>query len=520
MVIRTSLRPLGKGASNLVHLEWFNGLTLTYPDEPQMTSEYNADHAGRSIYNPYMQMYEDGLRGRFLSTGQNTYNGRQSSYISGKLNEILPDGLVQFRNMIRFKGSGFTANSNNDEEAIDSAEMISNFNYLDSQLTFASSESPVTITDDTPKMFGPVYEPGQKHWYASTYYADSGLNQINLRTARDSSSNPEQWVLMKRAYISGISGFSGTSQIYGPFRNNASMMGVIASRLDGAPGLESRLNEHHKLKSGGSYSTGGSWVSQETAIKLYLHQGSASIYDAATPWSCSYHYVNGLYGAFCVMVDMFTYSQKESFYGDSLSYAKVCWSAQTSTQDIDGVMSTNQTFWDSTNEQKISIYAPWAMNGTTPCDRFLAVLRTNTDAPHTLLILDYNFQPQAGHAIPNNRLSFTNTGIAIADNDNKVISLHSRANYLLVQRVDYSIRLIQFTDSGIPGRNVFKEFKPIFDGSSKWAVIGFFRNYVYFVQINNPNEQMSHDMVNNKIALNSKICRVSMYNLMKEDQED
>lgn len=517
MVIRTSLRPLGKGASNLVPLEWFNGLTLTYPDEPQMTSEYNADHAGRSIYNPYMQMYEDRLRGRFLSTGQNTYNCRQNYYLSGALNELLPAGLVQFRNMIRFKGSGFTANSSNDEEAIDSAEMISNFNYLDSQLTFASSESPVTIKDNTPKMFGPVYEPVQKHWYASTYYADSGLNQINLRTARDSSSNPEQWVLMKRAYISGISGFSGASQIYGPFRNNASMMGVIANRLNGAPGAESQLREHHGLKSGGSYSTGGSWVSQETAIKLYLHQGSASKFGAATPWSCSYHYVNSLYGAFCVMVDMFTYSQVANFYGDSLHYAKVTWSAQTTTQNIDDVMSTNQTFWDATNEQKISIYSPLAMNNMTPYDRFLAVLRTNTDAPHTLLILDYNFQPQAGNTIPNNRLSFTNTGIAVADNNNKVISLHSRANYLLVQRADYSIRLIQFTDSGIPGSNVYKEFKPIFDGSSKWAVIGFFRDYVYFVQINNPDEQMSKNMAENKIALNSKICRVSMYDLMKKD---
>lgn len=517
MVIRTSLRPLGKGASNLVPLEWFNGLTLTYPDEPQMTSEYNADHAGRSIYNPYMQMYADRLRGRFMSTGQNAYNCRQNSYLGGALNEILPAGLVQFRNMIRFKGSGFTANSNNDEEAIDSAEMISNFNYLDSQLTFASSESPVTIKDNTPMMFGPVYEPGQKHWYASTYYADSGLKQINLRTARDSSSNPEQWVLMKRAYVSDISGFSGASQIYGPFRNNASMMGVIANRLNGAPGAESQLREHHGLKSGGSYATGGSWVSQETAIKLYLHQGSASKFGAATPWSCSYHYVNGLYGAFCVMVDMFTYNQTANFYSDSLGYAKVSWSAGTSEQNIDGVMSTNQTFWDATNEQKISIYSPLAMNNTTPSDRFLAVLRTNTDAPHTLLILDYNFQPQAGKTIPNNRLSFTNTGIAIADNYNKVISLHSLANYLLVQRADYSIRLIQFTDSGIPGSNVFKEFKPIFGGSSKWAVIGFFRNYVYFVQINNPNEQMSRNMAENKIALNSKICRVSMYDLMKKD---
>lgn len=518
MVIRTSLRPLGKGASNLAPLEWFNGLTLTYPDEPQMSSEYNADHAGRSIYNPYMQMYEDRLRGRFLSTGQNIYNCRQNYYLSGALNELLPAGLVQFRNMIRFKGSGFTANSNNDEEAIDSAEMISNFNYLDSQLTFASSESPVTIKDNTPKMFGPVYEPAQKHWYASTYYADSGLNQINLRTARDSSSNPEQWVLIKRAYISGISEFSGASQIYGPFRNNASMMGVIANRLNGAPGAESQLREHHRLESGGSYSTGGSWVSQETAIKLYLHQGSASKFGEATPWSCSYHYVNSLYGAFCVMVDMFTYSQVENFYGDSFHYAKVSWSAQTTTQNIDGVMSTNQTFWDATNEQKISIYSPFAMNNMTPYDRFLAVLRTNTaDAPHTLLILDYNFQPQAGNTIPNNRLSFTNTGIAVADNNNKVISLHSIANYLLVQRADYSIRLIQFTDSGIPGSNIYKEFKPIFDGSSKWAVIGFFRNYVYFVQINNPDERMSRNMAKNKIVLGSKICRVSMYDLMKKD---
>ena len=517
MVIRTSLRPLGKGASNLAPLEWFNGLTLTYPDEPQMTSEYNADHAGRSIYNPYMQMYEDKLRGRFLSTGQNTYNCRQDYYLHGALNEILPAGLVQFRNMIRFKGAGFTANSNNVEEAIDSAEMISNFNYLDSQLTFTSSDSPVTIKDNTPMMFGPVYEPVQKHWYASTYYADSGLNQINLRTARDASANPENWVLMKRAYISGVSGFSGYSQIYGPFRNNATMLGVIANRVDGVPGFESQLSEHHGLKSGGYYSTGASWVSQKTAIKLYLHKNSASKFTEATPWSCSYHYVNGLYGAFCVMVDMFTYIQLANFYDDSFHYAKVCWSTQTSTQDIDGVMSTNQTFWDATNEQKISIYAPWAMNNTTPYDRFLAVLRTNTDAPHTLLILDYNFQPQAGKTIPNNRLSFTNTGIAIADNYNKVISLHSMANYLLVQRADYSIRLIQFTDSGIPGRNVFKEFKPIFGGSSKWAVIGFFRNYVYFVQINNPDEQMSRNMGENKIALNSKICRVSMYDLMKKD---
>lgn len=517
MVIRTSLRPLGKGASNLALLEWFNGLTLTYPDEPQMTSEYNADHAGRSIYNPYMQMYEDGLRGRFLSTGQSTYNCRQDYYITGALNELLPAGLVQFRNMIRFKGSGFTANSNNDEEAIDSAEMISNFNYLDSQLTFTSSDSPVTIKDDTPMMFGPIYEPGQKHWYASTYYADSGLNQINLRTARDASANPENWVLMKRAYISGISNFSGLSQIYGPFRNNATMLGVIANRVDGAPGFASKLSEHHGLESGGSYSTGASWVSQKTAIKLCLHKNSASKFDGATPWSCSYHYVNGLYGAFCVMVDMFTYNQMPNFYTDSLSYAKVSWSAQTSEQSVDGVMSTNQTFWDSTNEQEISIYAPWAMNNMTPNDRFLAVLRTNTDAPHTLLILDYNFQPQAGNAIPNNRLSFTNTGIAVADNSNKVISLHSMANYLLVQRADYSIRLIQFTDSGIPDKNIFKEFKPIFGGSSKWAVIGFFRNYIYFVQINNPNARMNRDMRENKIALNSKICRVSMYNLMKKD---
>lgn len=517
MVIRTSLRPLGKGASNLALLEWFNGLTLTYPDEPQMTSEYNADHAGRSIYNPYMQMYEDTLRRRFLSTGQNTYNCRQNYYLSGALNEILPAGLVQFRNMIRFKGAGFTANLNNDEEAIDSAEMISNFNYLDSQLTFTSSDSPVTIKDDTPMMFGPVYEPGQKHWYASTYYADSGLNQINLRTARDSSANPENWVLMKRAYISGVSGFSGFSQIYGPFRNNATMLGVIASRVDGVPCLESRLSEHHRLKSGGSYSSEASWVSQEAAIKLYLHRGSESRFGDAVPWSCSYHYVNGLYGAFCVMVDMFSYNQMANFYSDSFHYAKVCWTSQTSTQNIDDVMSTNQTFWDATNEQKISIYAPWAMNNATPYDRFLAVLRTNTDAPHTLLILDYNFQPQAGKTIPNNRLSFTNTGIAIADNSNKVISLHSMANYLLVQRADYSIRLIQFTDSGIPGMNVFKEFKPIFGGSSKWAVIGFFRNYIYFVQINNPNERIARDMAENKIALNSKICRVSMYALMKKD---
>lgn len=517
MVIRTSLRPLGKGASNLAPLEWFNGLTLTYPDEPQMSSEYNADHAGRSIYNPYMQMYEDRLRGRFLSTGQSTYNCRQNYYLSGALNELLPAGLVQFRNMIRFKGSGFTANSSNDEEAIDSAEMISNFNYLDSQLTFASSESPVAIKDNTPKMFGPVYEPAQKHWYASTYYADSGLNQINLRTSRDASANPENWVLMKRAYISGISKFTGSSQIYGPFRNNATMLGVVANRVDGVPGFESQLIEHHGLKSGGSYSVGASWVSQKTAIKLYLHKNSVSKFDAATPWSCSYHYVNGLYGAFCVMVDMFTYSQVASFYGDSLHYAKVCWSAQTSEQNIDDVMSTNQTFWDSTNEQKISIYSPWAMNNTTPSDRFLAVLRTNTDAPHTLLILDYNFQPQAGNTIPNNRLSFTNTGIAVADNYNKAISLHSMANYLLVQRADYSIRLIQFTDSGIPGSNVYKEFKPIFDGSSKWAVIGFFRDYVYFVQINNPDEQMSRNMAENKIVLGSKICRVSMYDLMKKD---
>lgn len=517
MVIRTSLRPLGKVASNLVHLEWFNGLTLTYPDEPQMTSEYNADHAGRSIYSPYMQMWEDTLRGRFLSTSQNTYNCRHTYYISGKLNEILPDGLVQFRNMIRFKGSGFTANSSNNVEAIDSAEMISNFNYLDSQLTFASSDSPVTIKDNTPEMFGPVYEPAQKHWYASTYYADSGLNQINLRTARDSSSNPENWALMKRAYISGVSNFTGSSQIYGPFRNNASMMGVIANRLVGS-GAASNLSENNGLKSGGSYTSGASWVSQKTAIKLYLHRGSASKFGEATPWSCSYHYVNSLYGAFCVMVDMFTYNQLANFYTDSLSYAKVCWSAQTTTQDIDGVMSTNQTFWDATNEQEISIYSPWAMNNATPYDRFLAVLRTNTtDAPHTLLILDYNFQPQAGNSIPNNRLSFTNTGIAVADNYNKVISLHSMANYLLVQRADYSIRLIQFTNSGIPSHNVYKEFKPIFDGSSTWAVIGFFRNYVYFVQINNPYERIRLNMAENKIALNSKICRVSMYDLMKKD---
>jgi hypothetical protein len=517
MVIRTSLRPLGKGASNLAPLEWFNGLTLTYPDEPQMSSEYNADHEGRSIYNPYMQMYEDRLRGRFLSTGQNTYNCRQNYYLSGALNEILPAGLVQFRNMIRFKGSGFTANSSNDEEAIDSAEMISNFNYLDSQLTFASSESPVTIKDNTPEMFGPVYEPVQKHWYASTYYADSGLNQINLRTARDASSNPEQWVLMKRAYKAGISGFSGASQIYGPFRNNATMLGVIANRVNGVPGLESQLSEHHRLKSGGSYSTGGSWVSQETAIKLYLHRGSKSKFGEATPWSCSYHYVNGLYGAFCIMVDMFTYNQLAHFYVDSLDYAKVSWSAGTSEENIDGVMSTNQTFWDATNEQKISIYAPWAMNNSAPYDRFLAVLRTNTDAPHTLLSLNYNFHPQQGNTIPNNRLSFTNTGIAVADNYNKVMSLHSMANYLIVQRADYSIRLIQFTNSGIPSHNVYKEFKPIFGGSSKWAVIGFFRNYVYFVQINNPNEQMSQNMDENKIALNSKICRIHRDKLMKKE---
>jgi hypothetical protein len=518
MVIKTSLRPLGKGASNLALLEWFNGLTLTYPDEPQMTSEYNADHAGRSIYNPYMQMYEDTLRGRFLSTGQNTYNCRQNYYLSGALNEILPAGLVQFRNMIRFKGAGFTASSNNDEEAIDSAEMISNFNYLDNQLTFTSSDSPVTINDNTPMLFGPVYEPAQKHWYASTFYADSGLNQINLRTARDASANPKNWVLMKRAYISGISGFSGSSQIYGPFRNNATMLGVIANRVNGVPGLASKLSENNGLKSGGSYSTGESWVSKETAIKLYLHKNSESKFDAATPWSCSYHYVNGLRGAFCVMVDMFTYNQTASFYSDSFHYAKVCWSAQTNTQDVDDVMSTNQTFWDSTNEQKISIYAPWAMNGSTPNDRFLAVLRTNTtDAPHTLLSLDYNFQPQKENAVPNNRLSFTNTGIAIADNYNKVMSLHSMANYLLVQRADYSIRLIQFTNSGISDGNVFKEFRPIFGGSSKWAVIGFFRNYVYFVQINNPNERMSRNMTENKIVLGSKICRIHRDKLMKKD---
>lgn len=518
MVIRTSLRPLGKGASNLAPLRWFNGLTLTYPDEPQMTSEYNADHAGRSIYNPYMQMYEDTLRGRFLSTGQNTYNCRQTSYLGGALNEIFPAGQVQYRNMIRFKGSGFTANSNNDEEAIDSAEMISNFNYLDGQLTFSSSSSPVTISDNTPMTFGPVYEPGQKHWYASTYYADSGLNQINLRTARDASANPENWALMKVAYISGISSFSGSSQIYGPFRNNATMLGVIANRVNGVPGLASKLSEHHGLMSGGSYSAEASWVSQNTAIKLCLHKNSESKFDAAIPWSCSYHYVNSLYGAFCVMVDMYTYNQTANFYSDSFSYAKVTWSAGTSEQNIADVMSTNQTFWDSTNEQKISIYAPWAMNNATPSDRFLAVLRTNTvDAPHTLLILDSNFQPQAGNTIPNNRLSFTNTGIAVADNSNKVMSLHSMANYLLVQRADYSIRLIQFTDSGIPASNVFKEFKPLFDGSSKWAVIGFFRHYVYFVQINNPGERMSRNMAENKIVLGSKICRISMYNLMKKD---
>jgi hypothetical protein len=518
MVIRTSLRPLGKGASNLVPLEWFNGLTLTYPDEPQMSSEYNADHAGRSIYNPYMQMYEDRLRGRFISTGQSTYNCRQNYYLSGALNEILPAGLVQFRNMIRFKGSGFTANSSNNEEAIDSAEMISNFNYLDSQLTFASSESPVTINDNTPMMFGPVYEPVQKHWYASTYYADSGLNQINLRTARDASANPENWVLMKRAYIAGISGFSGSSQIYGPFRNNATMLGVIANRVNGVPGSEFQLSEHHGLKSGGSYSVEATWVSQVTSIKLCLHQGSASKFDAATPWSCSYHYVNGLYGAFCIMVDMFTYNQTANFYADSLHYAKVCWSAQTSEENIDEVMSTNQTFWDATNEQKISIYASWAMNNSAPNDRFLAVLRTNnTDAPHTLLSLNYNFQPQPKNTIPNNRLSFTNTGIAVADNYNKVISLHSMGNYLLVQRADYSIRLIQFNYSEIHGNNVYKEFKPIFGGSSKWAVIGFFRNYVYFVQINNPNKQMSRNMAENKIALNSKICRIHRDKLMKKD---
>lgn len=520
MVIRTSLRPLGKGASNLVDLEWFNGLTLTYPDEPQMTSEDNAAHAERSIYNPYMQMYEDSIRGRFLSTGQNTYNCRQNSYLSGALNEILPAGLVQFRNMIRFEGLGFTPNSSNDEEAIDSAEMISNFNYLYSQLTFATSGRPVTVDGDTPMMFGPVYEPVQKHWYASTYYTDPGLNQINLRTARDASINTDNWVLMRWAFIRGISGFSGSSQIYGPFRNNASMMGVIANKVDGAPGSESRLSEHHGIMSGGSYSDGVNWAAQETAIKLYLHRNSASNFGEATPWSCSYHYVNGMYGAFCIMVDMFTYNRMENFYSDSLNYAKVCWSNQTTAQDIDDVMSTNQTFWDSTNGQKISIYAPWAMNLTTSYDRFLAVLRTNTDEPHTLLILDYNFQPQGGMTIPNNRLSFTNTGIAIADNSNKVISLHSMANYLIVQRADYSIRLIQFTDSGIPGSNVYKEFKPIFDGSSEWAVIGFFRNYVYFVQINNSYKRMRRDMTENKIALNSKICRVSMYALMKKDYED
>ena len=91
------------------------------------------------------------------------------------------------------------------------------------------------------------------------------------------------------------------------------------------------------------------------------------------------------------------------------------------------------------------------------------------------------------------------------------------ANYLLVQRADYSIRFLQFVDSGLPSRNVYKEFKPIFDGSSKWAVIGFFRDYVYFVQINNPNEQMRRNMAENKIVLGSKICRVSMYDLMKKD---
>lgn len=514
MVIRTSLRPLGKGASNLVPLEWFNGLTLTYPDEPQMTNEYNADHAGRSIYNPYMQMYEDKLRGRFLSTGQTTYNCRQNYYLSA-LNEILPAGLVQFRNMIRFKGAGFTANSNNDEEAIDSAEMISNFNYLDSQLTFTSSNSPVTIKDNTPMMFGPVYEPAHKHWYASTYYADSGLNQVNLRTARDASANPENWVLMKRAYISGVSRFNGASQIYGPFRNNASMIGVIANRVNGVPGLESQLSEHHRLKSGGSYSSGASWVSQETAIKLYLHRGSESKFGEAAPWSCSYHYVNGLYGAFCVMVDMFTYNQTASFYSDSLDYAKVCWSSQTSEQNIDGVMSTNQTFWDSTNEQKISIYSPWAMNNSTPNDKFFAV-RADT---HELLSLNCTFTPSGGHAVPNNRLSFTNTHITVGSDDNKVMSLHSFANYLLVQRMDYSIKLMLFNANASPGSNisVYKEFKPIFGGSSKWAVIGFFRNYVYFVQINNPNKQMNRNMVENKIVLGSKICRVSMYDLMKKD---
>lgn len=515
MVIRTSLRPLGKGASNLVSLEWFNGLTLTYPDEPQMTSEYNADHAGRSIYNPYMQMWEDTLRGRFLSTGQNTYNCRHNYYVSGALNEILPAGLVQFRNMIRFKGTVFTANSSNNVEAIDSAEMISNFNYLGSQLTFTSSDSPVTISGNTPEMFGPVYEPAQKHWYASTYYADKGLNQINLRTARDASANPEQWVLMKRAYKAGISGFSGSSQIYGPFRNNATMLGVIANRLNGNNVVESQLSENNGLKSGGSYSAGATWVSQKTSIKLYLHRGSEAKFGEAAPWSCSYHYVKGLYGAFCVMVDMFTYNQTASFYDDSLDYAKVCWSSRTSEQNVDGVMSTNQTFWDSTNEQKISIYSPWAMNDSTPNDRFLAV-RADT---HELLSLNWTFTPSGGNTVPNNRLSFTNTGKVIGSNDNKVISLHSAGNYLLVQRADYSIKLILFNADSSPGSNisVYKEFKPIFGGSSKWAVIGFFRNYVYFVQINNPDEQLSRNMAENKIALNSKICRINMQALIKED---
>lgn len=514
MVIRTSLRPLGKGASNLVALEWFNGLTLTYPDEPQMSSEFNADHINRSIYNPYMQMWEDTLRGRFLSTGQNTYNCRQNYYIDGKLNKELPDNMVQFRSTIKFKGSSFTANSSNDEEAIDSAEMISNFNYLEgNQLTFTSSKSPVTISGNTPRIFGPVYEPVQKHWYSSIYYADSGFKQINLRTSRDSSSNPEQWVLMKRAYISGISGFSGNSQLYGPFRNNASMIGVIGNRLNGE-GAESNLSENNGLKSGGSYTSGAKWASQETSIKLYLHKDNASTYKNARPWSCSYHYVKGLLGAFCIMPDCFTYYTFAHTHPTKITYAKVCWSGQTSTQNIDGVMSTNQTFWDSTNEEAISIYAPWAMNGSTPNDRFLAV-RADT---HELLSLNWTFTPSSGNTIPNNRLSFTNTGRVIADDSNKVMSLHSMINYLLVQRYDYSIRLVQFNSSGLgPNIIVYKEFKPIFDGSSKWAVIGFFRNYVYFVQINNDDKQMSNDMDNNKIALNSKICRVSMYDLMKKD---
>ena len=515
MVIRTSLRPLGKGASNLVHLEWFNGLTLTYPDEPQMTSEYNADHAGRSIYNPYMQMWEDTIRGRFLSTGQNTYNCRHNYYIAGAKNEVLPAGLVQFRNMMRFKGSGFNANTSNYEEAIDSAKMISNFNYLNGQLTIASSNSPVTMNGYTPEMFGPVYEPAQKHWYASTYYADSGRNQINLRTSRDSSDNIEQWVLMKIAYKTGISGFNGASQIYGPFRNNTTMLGVIASRVDGVPGLESQVNQNNGLKSGGSYLTGASWSSQETTIKLYLHRGSESRFGKADPWSCSYHYVDGLYGAFCVIVDMATYSNASNFYVDSLDYAKLCWSTQTTTQDIAEIMSTNQTFWDSTNGQKISIYSPWAMNSSTPNDRFLAV-RADT---HELLILNFNFTPSSGNTVPNNRLSFTNTGKVIGSNDNKVMSLHSAGNYLLVQRADYSIKLILFNadSASVPNISIYKEFKPIFGSSSKWAVIGFFRNYVYFVQINNPDEQMSRNMYNNKIALNSKICRINIQDLIKKD---